>query len=308
MVTSEQMTVDERYKYLRILSQRYDRAGRDERSRLLDEAVAVTGLDRKYVCHLLHSAGPIRKRRSKQRGCEYGSEVRAAVRIVADSLDWICAERLQPALAKMATHLAAFGELDVTDALLEQLGAISIPTVYRIMKRLRQDEPRLPQRRGHTPVKGPGALIPMTRLAWDLTEPGYFEMDLVHHSGPQTTGDYVCTLQLIDVATAWSERVAVYGRSAQEMKRAFEKVLSRCPFPLCELHPDNGPEFLNWPLFEFFGEKVKGLKLSRSHPFRKNDNRFVEQKNYTLVRAYLGDVRLDTREQCVALNAIYDEM
>jgi hypothetical protein len=308
MVTTEEMTIDERYKYLRILSQRYGIASRRERRKLLDEAVAVTGLGRKYVCALLHSAGPIRKRRKKQRGREYGSQVVSAVRVVADALDWICAERLQPTLAKTAQHLASFGELTVTEPLLEQLRTISISTVYRILKHLRQDEPRLPQHRGRAAARGPAALIPMTRLDWDIADPGYFEVDLVHHSGPQTSGDYICTLQLIDIATGWSERVAVYGRSAQEMQGAFEKVVSRCPFPIRELHPDNGSEFLNWPLFDFFGTKVKGVHLSRSRPFHKNDNRFVEQKNYTLVRAYLGHARLDTRAQCATLNAIYDDM
>jgi hypothetical protein len=307
MVT-ERMTVDERYKYLRILSRRYEAANRAERSQLLDEAVATTGLDRKYVCSLLHTAGPIRKRRQQQRGRTYGSDVQAAVRVVADALDWVCAERLQPALAKTAAHLATFGELQVTDALLAQLEAISVSSVYRLLKHLRQDEPRLPQRRGPSAETELQALIPMTRLAWDIAEPGHFEVDLVHHCGPRTVGDYVCTLQLIDVATAWSERVAVYGRSARAMKEAFAKVLTRCPFPIRELHPDNGSEFLNRPLLEFFGDKVKGATLSRSHPFRSNDNRFVEQKNDTLVRAYLGDVRLDARAQCAALDAIYDEM
>ena len=308
MVTSEKMTIDERYKYLRILSQRYSVVSRKERRRLLDEAMAVTGLDRKYICYLLHTAGPIRKYRSKQRGRTYGSEVLSAVRVVAEALDWICAERLQPTLAKTAAHLALFDELHVTETLLQQLRTISISTVYRMLQHLRQDEPRLPQRRGRAPEKGLTALIPMARIAWDITEPGHFEVDLVHHSCPHTRGDYLCTLQMIDVATGWSERVAVYGRSAQEMKGAFEKMLARCPFSILELHPDNGPEFLNWPLFDFFGIKVKGVHLSRSHPYCKNDNRFVEQKNYTLVRAYLGHARLDTRAQCATLNAIYDDM
>jgi len=308
MATEEKMTVDERYKYLRKMHQRYDPAGRKERGKLLDEIVLVTGLNRRYACHLMNKHGPIRKRRAKQWGDEYGAKVDDAVRVVADALDWICAERLQPTLAKTAAHLATFGELVVTDDLLEDLSSISVSRVYRIMKRIHQDQPRLPQRRGKSRRGRLEATIPMTRLAWDIREPGHFEADLVHHCGPSTRGDYVCTLQMIDVATGWSERVAVYGRSAREMIRAFQRILARCPFPILEIHPDNGAEFMNHPLVKFFGDRVARVKLTRSRPYQKNDNRFVEQKNYTLIRAYLGHERLDTRPQCALLNELYDDM
>jgi hypothetical protein len=87
-----------------------------------------------------------------------------------------------------------------------------------------------------------------------------------------------------------------------------ERILERLPFPIRELHPDNGSEFINDHLLGFFGDRIKGLTLSRSRPYRKNDNRNVEQKNYTLVRAYLGYERLDTPAQAMALNALYDRM
>jgi len=308
MGSEEKMTVDERYKYLRVLHRRYENASREERGRLLDEAAAITGLERKYLCHLLNQEGPIRKERERQRSVVYDGEVRGAVRIVADALDWICPERLQPTLAKTALHLAGFGELVVSEGLLAKLEEISITSVYRLCKDLRKGEPRLPQRRGRAQGDGVSAEIPMTRLAWDISEPGHFELDLVHHCGRSAHDDYLCTMQWIDVATGWSERVAVYGRSAREMKVAFNKVLSRCPFPILEIHPDNGSEFMNRPLLEFFGQKVTGVKLTRSRPYHKNDNRFVEQKNHTLVRAYLGNERLDTRTQCALLNRIYDDM
>ncbi len=148
----------------------------------------------------------------------------------------------------------------------------------------------------------------MQRIAWDIAEPGHFEVDLVHHSGPVTDGDYVHTLQLVDVATGWSERVAVLGRSQRAMEAGFRRILARLPFPIRELHPDNGPEFLNAHLVRFWGEQITGVTLSRSRPYQKNDNRVVEQKNETLVRAYVGHGRLDTPEQCAALNALYDQM
>jgi len=113
---------------------------------------------------------------------------------------------------------------------------------------------------------------------------------------------------MIDVATGWSERVALLGRSYLVMQDAFERIMARLPFPVREIHPDNGSEFLNHHLLRYFGQKLKGAKLTRSRPWQKNDNRFVEQKNDTLVRAYLGHERLDTAAQTQALNALYDQM
>ena len=131
---------------------------------------------------------------------------------------------------------------------------------------------------------------------------------MVHHGGPSPIGDFVYTLQLIDVATGWSERVAILGRNQVRMEEGFRRVLARLPFPVKELHSDNGSEFLNDHLVRFFGEAITGLQLSRSRPYQKNDNRFVEQKNSTLVRAYLGTARLDTAAQAAVLNALYDQM
>jgi len=148
----------------------------------------------------------------------------------------------------------------------------------------------------------------MERLSWATTVPGSFETDLVHHCGPVAAGTYVHTLQLVDVATGWSERVAVLGRNQEQMVEGFRRVQVRLPFPITHLHPDNGSEFFNDHLVRYFGEEITGLTLSRSRPYQKNDNRFVEQKNATLVRAYLGYGRLETLRQCAAVNALYDQL
>jgi hypothetical protein len=230
-----------------------------------------------------------------------------ALRVIAESLDHICAERLQPNLVRLAHQLAAHGELTVSPAVLEQLGQIGVATIRRHLQRLAQDQPRLPQR-GPESANRLAREIPMKRLAWDEAQPGHFEVDLVHHSGPSTAGEYVHTLQLVDVATAWSERWAILGRSYTVLADAFQGIVARLPFPVLELHPDNGSEFLNAHLVRFWRELVKDIQLSRSRPYHKNDNRFVEQKNATLVRAYLGQDRLDSVVQTQALNRLYDDM
>jgi hypothetical protein len=305
VATKERMTIEERYKYLRIMQERYWAGGRKERGQLLNEMEEMTELHRKSLIRLMRGRLE-RKRRRRQRGRTYGTEVDDALRVISESMDYICAERLQPNLVWIAKHLAQHGELVVNKQLLEQLGRISVSTVRRILQRVGQDEPRLVRKRPTRPRSY--QQIPARRLAWDLKAPGHFEVDLVHHCGETTSGQYVCTLQMVDVATGWSERVAVLGRSYLVMQDAFERVLQRLPFAVRELHPDNGSEFLNHHLLRYWPHAMPGVELSRSRPYQKNDNRFVEQKNGSLVRTYLGQERLDTVAHTEALNRFYDGM
>ena len=306
MSIEERMTIDERRKYLHSMRKRYKQAGRLGQGHLLDEMETITGLHRKTLTRLMN--GPLaRKKRLKQRGCTYGAEIDAALRVIAESVDYVCAERLTPNLTWLAGHLAAHAELTITPELLAGLAQISVPTVRRRLARMQQDQRRLP-RKGPERANQITREIPMRRIPWDEAQPGHFEIDLVHHCGISASGEYVHTLQWIDVATGWSERVAILGRSYRVMECAFRYILARLPFPILELHPDNGSEFLNQHLIRFFHEQVSGADLSRSRPYHKNDNRKVEQKNSTLVRALIGHDRLDTVEHTCLLNQFYDQM
>jgi hypothetical protein len=307
MAGDDNMTVDERRKYLKRMYGRYWAQDRKGRGRLLDEMEAVTGLHRKSLIRLMRAETLDRKPRQRKRRPTYGADVMHVVRIVWESLDYICAERLTPTLLATALHLARFGELQLDAELEQKLDQISKSTVQRMIQHQPRKYGRLP-RRGPEQANHIRKAVPMERLAWSLTKPGYFEIDLVHHCGERASGDYVHTLQMIDVATGWSERVALLGRSQYAMEGAFRRAQERLPFAILGLHPDNGSEFFNNHLVRIWGEEITGLQLTRSRPYEKNDNRFVEQKNDTLVRAYLGNYRLDTPLQTERLNQLYDQM
>jgi hypothetical protein len=306
MPDEEKMTLEERRKYLQVVRKRYLKASKPERGRLLDEMEAVTCLHRKSLIRLM--SGRLQRRvRRKQRGRSYGPDVDDALRVISETHDHICPERLQPNLVGMATDLARHGELEASARVLDQLSRISVSTVRRILSRLGQDEPRLP-RKGPVQANRVAREIPMKRIPWDEQQPGHFEVDTVHHCGQSSAGHYVYTIQMVDVATGWTEQVATLGRGYMAMEDAFCHILARLPFPVLEIHPDNGSEFLNHHLVRFWKDTVKGVTLSRSRPFQKNDNRFVEQKNSTLVRAYLGPARYDTAAQTNAINQLYEKM
>lgn len=307
MPTESQMTVNERRKYLTIMKPRYQASGKGERSLLLSEMEQVTGLHRKHLTRLLNATSLERQARKKQRERSYGPEVERVILKVWESLDYICAERLTPSLLSTAQHLARFEVVRLNAEVEEQLAQISRATVARLLSHHRSRKARLPRKgpeRANQVTKG----VPMKRIPWDTQEPGHFEVDLVHHCGELSVGEYAHTLQMIDVATGWSERVVVFGRGQRAMEAGFRQILERLPFEVRELHPDNGTEFFNRHLMRFWKEKVVGVTLSRSRPYQKNDNRNVEQKNDSLVRQYLGYGRLDTPEQVTAANELYERM
>jgi len=306
MSAEEKMTIEERRKYLRKMKKRYIQANKTTRGKLLDEMEVITCLHRKSLIRLMGSSLK-RKPRQRHRGRTYGAEVDDALRIISESTDYICAERLHPNLGWLAKHLAQHDEIALSEHLLAQLNQISVSTVKRILKRIRQDQPRL-SRRKPSPRDALRRNTPMRRIGWDETQPGHFEVDLVQHCGSHNGGQFVHSLQMIDVATGWSERVALLGRSYRVMEDAFRRALTRLPFPILEIHPDNGSEFFNAHLLHFFKEHAKIPYLSRSRPYHKNDNRFVEQKNATLIREPLGYQRFDTVAQTKAINRLYDLM
>jgi hypothetical protein len=308
MSETEAMNVDERRKYIHKMWGRYREQDKKEKGRLLDEIEAVTGMHRKAIIRLLNGRLS-RKRRTRERGKEYGVEVSDTVRLIARSLDYPCAERLQPNLVWMGQHLCKHGELRIGKEILEKLERVSISTLKRMLQQVRNREAKLAMQQPRRPQ--PNSLrrqYPMHKIAWDITEAGHFEVDLVHHGGETALGEYIHTLQMVDIATGWSEIVAVFGRSYRVLADGFDFVLARLPFEVQEIHPDNGTEFFNQNLLRYWKEKVPDLQLTRSRPYQKNDNRFVEENNHSLIRAYIGHDRLDTQAQLKALRQLHEKL
>jgi len=301
----EKLNIDERFKLIRITSRRYGKAGRAEKSKILDHLVEQTGVSRKTLIRRLNGAC-VRKRRKRQRGHKYGAGVDDALRVISESCNYICAERLQPNLVWLARHLDRHSELTLEPEVEELLGQISTATVRRILQRIHQDRPR--RRRASGFSSDARSQIPVRRIPWDTRAPGHFEVDLVFHCGPQASGEFVYSLVMVDVATGWCECAALLGKSYRGMSDAFARCLMRCPVPVLEVHTDNGSEFFSAHLLNFWKERAQVPELSRSRPYRKNDNRYVEHRNGALVRAWLGHDRIDTAQQTIALNKLYTRL
>ena len=291
------------------MKERYLNADRRTKGRLLDEMEHITGLHRKYLITRMNSPGPYRRKRSRERCRTYGPDVEAAVALIGESMDWICAERLRPQLVPLAEHLARFDELGLTPEVRYKLGRISVSTLRRMLHRLRPEADELPRpRRGRPREKTVAAQVPMTVIPADQPQVGHFEVDLVYHGPGNLTGPWLYTLQCMDVLTGWSERFALPSRKFEAVWAGVQAFKARCPLPIREVHIDNGSEFLNSSFLSHFGLQFETSDLTRGRPGHKNDNRFVEQKNASLVRAYLGELYLDTHEQLTLLRGIYEQM
>jgi len=161
---------------------------------------------------LLHASSLTRKKRTTPRERTYGLAVEQVILVVWESLDYVCAERLTPVLLSTAQHLARFGSVRLSREVVQQLGQISEATVTRLLRKHRQRKQRLP-RKGPERANQVRKEVPMKRIAWDTSEPGHFEVDLVHHGGESTAGECGYTIQLIDVATG--SRLAGSGAGAR---------------------------------------------------------------------------------------------
>ena len=120
--------------------------------------------------------------------------------------------------------------MTLTEKLKTQLAMVSLSTARDRLRQYRQDEPWTPRR----PARSPNPFlqdIPMRRLPWDIDTPGYFEVDLVYHCGTFAHGEYVHTLQMIDVFSGWSEWITLLGRSFGWSKLVSSGSSNACLFP-----------------------------------------------------------------------------
>lgn len=293
-----------RQEYLAVMRKKYKRLKKNqkkERSQLLSDVVDITGYHRTYASVLLRSPPPKRHVR-KSRACRYSTEAKQAVLVLWHAASDICAERLQPFIPELLDKLVACGELSVTTETDKQLRDISLATVKRTVA---HEKRRSIIRIGGTTK--PGSLlkrqISVRYGRWDETSPGWCETDTVAHCGETLVGTFIYSLNLTDVATSWSEQVALMGKGERVTVAGLDGLKTRLPFPLLGLDSDNGSEFINWHMARY--AKKNKLTFTRSRPYRKNDQAHVEQKNWTAIRQLVGYQRMDSVEQLELLNDLY---
>jgi hypothetical protein len=284
---------------------RYMKANKNSKEQILNEFVAVTGYHRKYAIRLLgHGPKPKGLKKAGRRKIYQGEVVQALTQIW-EICGRICSIRLKPFLPEMVHVLERHNELTLAPETKRLLLNMSRSTIDRCLQPARFESPH-----GLSTTK-PGTLlkqaIPVRTWAeWDDARPGFLEMDLVAHCGDTTEGQYLNTLTATDIATGWTECLALARKTQQEVSQAILELRQRLPFPLLGIDSDNGSEFINDTLYRYC--LAEQITFTRSRPYQKNDQAHVEQKNWSVVRHTVGYDRLERPEELALLGSLYDDL
>jgi transposase InsO family protein len=293
-----------RREYLRTIHPRYRKADRQQRQLILDEFCSNCGYNRKYAIRLLNKPLPNKRPRktpNRRSSNRYGSQLLSILALVWEAAGFPWSLRLKALLPLWMPWIRRhFG---ISAQIERQLLSISPRQMDR---RLKERKLRL-KRRIYGRTK-PGTLlkhhIPIKTDSWDVTTPGFVEIDLVSHSGNSGEGEFIYSLNVTDIHTTWVETRAVLGKSQAHVVDALEHIRATLPFRLLGIDTDNGSEFINHHLLSY--SRSHGIQFTRGRPYKKDDNAHVEQKNWTHVRKLLGYARFDTPEALAALNVLYD--
>lgn len=299
------MSQTTRNEVLRKLRRRYLRAGRQHKRKLLDQAQELLGYHRKAAIRALRATPTERgPHLANGRPVSYEPErLLPYLRPIWRAADYACGRRL---VAMLPEWIPAYEQherripAEVRDKLLEA----SARTLDRLLEPLRV------QGAGRCLTR-PGTLlrqqIPIRGSVWEEGTAGWLEVDTVALCGGSVAGEFVWMVDGVDYATTWVEVRAMWGRGQASTLAALRDMEASLPFALLGLDSDNGGEFLNHHVLRWLQKRPKPVFMTRSRPYKKDDNAHVEQKNWTHVRQCFGYERYDNPEVVALINALIEK-
>ena len=291
-----------RQELVTAVADRYRQSTAAEKRLILDEFVALTGYHRKHAVRVLNGSA-ITPRARRGRRCVYDAAVTEGLIVLWEASDRMCGKRLKALLPTLVPALEHHGHLSLDSAVRERLLAVSAATIDRRLASARAVTAGQ-RRRRRSALNGLRSSVPVRTFGdWKDPAPGFVEADLVAHCGGTLSGSFVWSLVLTDIASGWTECVPLLVREARLVVDALDHLRGALPFPLRGIDTDNGSEFLNEVLVAFCREQ--GIELTRSRPYRKNDQAWVEQKNGAVVRRMVGYGRLEGVPAAEALARLY---
>ena len=291
-------------EYLSSLKKRYIKVRKKEKMVILDEFVKTAKYDRKYAAKLLRGAYNYAKNEVHRPHRIYTKKDADVLGEVWKLLGWIASKRMKPQLKLAVDELIKAGRITLSFDDRKRFVGMSPATMDRLMKKYR----KRPKLKGRSYTK-PGTLlksqIPVrTWDEWNENKVGFFEIDLCGHDGGIAKGDFAWTLNWTDVKVQWTEQAAVFNKAQVHVFAGIERIRARLPYPLLGLDSDSGSEFINAHLFRYCTEEK--ITFTRGRAGRKNDNPYVEEKNDSIVRNWVGYGRFDTQPQVDILNELYE--
>lgn len=297
-----QLTHAARIELARSLRRRYQAASSRAKRRILDEFIAVSGYHPKYAIHLLNvAAAAAPARHPRARPTIYDDAAKQALTVLWEASDRVCGKRLKPLLRLLVPALERHGHLKLDEVIRGKVLSMSAATIDRLLRTARGATRARKPRRVAPEIRRP---IPVRTFAdWNDPPPGSMEVDLVAHCGDRNSGSYVHSLTLTDIASGWTECAPLVVRGSSLLVETLERVRQGLPFTLQALDVDNGSQFVNETMIQYCLRN--GIELTRSRPYRKNDQDWIEQKNGSVVRKLLGYRRFEGIAAAQALGRLY---
>ena len=294
--------METRRQLIEAVAARYRAADRDEKKGILDEFVKVTGFHRKHAIRVLKKSPRLASFEPRQRARIYNEAVREALTIIWEAADRICGKRLRQVIAGLIEAMERHGHLKLDPAVRQSLLSMSAATMDRLLKTVR-DTAKQGRRRTmvNTPLRKSIAI--RTFGDWNNPLPGFFEMDMVVHCGKSMVGSSVHSLVLTDIASGWTEAIAMVVREQTLITESISEVRTKLPFPIRGLDVDNDSAFINDTLVGYCRDNK--IELTRCRAYKKNDQAWIEQKNGAVIRRMVGYGRLEGTATAAALNKLY---
>lgn len=300
------MSQELKREYLKAIRERYGKSARVRKSMILDEFVTVCGYSRKYAIRILNGRFDPCDRRARGRAVKYSGEIVYHLVRLWNAMGRPCSIRFKAALPEWI-------ECDPDPLLRENesfrslvLG-VSRSHLDRLLKPYRVSTHGVTgTKRG---AKSFRSRIPIEPKDWNVTAPGHVQSDTVAHCGDRLEGGFANTLTVTDIHTTWTETRGVWGKGAVRIIEAMGSIENSLPFAIHTFKSDSGSEFMNFDLEHYFKARAENaVKMTRSRPYKKDDNCYVEQKNFTHVREIFGYERISDRELVPLMNEIYTEL
>jgi hypothetical protein len=283
----------------------YFKAEKCRKTKILDAVVDVSGLQRKACIKRFKR---LQKRdpcwnESRGRPRYYTSDVIAGLKDVWDIGSESCGENLHPQINEYINISIRENEWKHSDEATGKLRAMSLGSVKAYVGGFARTRRNFGGK-STTQKSSVISMVPVRMDGWDTAETGVTQVDTVAHCGHANVGDFVFTTNGTDVATLWGTRRSQWCKGQEATRTSLHTMRTDSSFPWTEIHPDSGNEFINFHCIAY--AKETNLRMTRSRPYHKNDNCFVEERNGHVVRAYVGYERFDVRETMDALNKMYD--
>jgi len=296
------MDMRSRKQYLESLLERYLKARKKQKGLLLNEICRNLGQNRKYVIRKLAALASGKIKVVKKRRPYYGRNVQRGLEETWRIFDYPCGQRLRPLIQTELLRLRELGEIKLSVATTAKMLTASPSTIDRLLRFKKQV-----WKAGRRYRSGNAGLIakkiPLRMGEWKNVHVGQVDMDLVLHSGGSAAGEFGHTLSTLDVFSQWWEGEIVMGRAQVRIFNAIKEIEKRCPFAWRSMHSDNDNAFINRMLYDY--AQAHQREFTRSRPYRKNDNAYAEQKNFTHVRKPLGYLRYDTPAELEIIRDLY---